>query len=117
MAGCMIDDNVLAYGFLDGNVPFAGTFRDGDIDREISGNLQWQTMLPDSSPDEGMLDVYMAMFMDSGVSGYPLGARMRLRSDFVSQLIAKNAEAGGKLLDMFMSGAGKADLFVIQHVR
>ena len=34
-------------------------------------------MLPDSNPDEGMLDVYM---------------------------------------DMFMSGAGKADRFVIQHV-
>ena len=39
MAGCTIDDNVLAHGFLDGDVPFAGTFRDGDIDREISGNL------------------------------------------------------------------------------
>ena len=52
-----VKDRSLAYGFLKGDVPFAGTFRDGDVDREIRGGLQWTTRMPDSNPEEGMLDV------------------------------------------------------------
>ena len=48
-----VKDRSLAYGSLKGDVPFAGTFRNGDVDREIRCGLQRKTRLPDSNPEEG----------------------------------------------------------------
>ena len=111
-----VKDRSLAYGFLKGDVPFAGTFRDGDVDREIRGGLQWRTRLPDSNPEEGMLNVSMVMFVDNMDIGPSPCGRMRLESGLVSRLNANDEEAGKELLGMLLEKTGNAGRFDVHPV-
>ena len=111
-----VKDRSLAYGSLEGDVPFAGTFRDGDVDREIRGGLQWNTRLPDSNPEEGMLNVSMIMFVDNIDIGPSPCGRMRLESDLVSRLNANRAEAGEELLSMLLEKTGNVGRFNVRPV-
>ena len=92
MSSCMLNDQSMAYGFIDGDVPIAGEFRDGSGSREVTGSLHWQTMLPDSNPDEGKLDVALFLYVDDDDVRTPKGS-MRLDSGLVSRLKSDNAHA------------------------
>ena len=111
-----VKDRSLAYGSLKGDVPFAGTFRDGDVDREIRGGLQWKTRLPDSNPEEGMLNVSMIMFVDNMDIGPSPCGRMRLESGLVSHLNANDEEAGKELLGMLLEKTGNVGRFDVHPV-
>ena len=112
-----VKDRSLAYGVLKGDVPFAGTFRDGDVDRKIRGGLQWTTRLPDSNPEDGMLDVSMIIFLDNMDIGPSPCGRMRLESGLVSRLNANRAEAGEELLSMLLEKTGNVGRFEVHPVR
>ena len=111
-----VKDRSLAYGVLKGDVPFAGTFRDGDVDRKIRGGLQWTTRLPDSNPEDGMLDVSMIIFLDNMDIGPSPCGRMRLESGLVSRLNANRAEAGEELLSMLLEKTGNVGRFNVRPV-
>ena len=111
-----VKDRSLAYGFLKGDVPFAGTIRGGDADREIRGGLQWNTRLPDSNPEEGMLNVSMIMFVDNIDIGPSPCGRMRLESELVSRLNANDEEAGKELLGMLLEQTGNTGRFDVHPV-
>ena len=111
-----VKDRSLAYGILKGDVPFAGTFRDGDVDREVRGGLQWNTRLPDSNPKEGMLNVSMIMFVDNMDIGPSPCGRMRLESGLVSRLNANDEEAGKELLSMLLEKTGNVGRFNVRPV-
>ena len=96
--------------------PSRGTFRDGDVDREIRGGLQWKTRLPDSNPEEGMLNVSMIMFVDNMDIGPSPCGRMRLESGLVSRLNANDEEAGKELLGMLLEKTGNAGRFDVHPV-
>ena len=97
-------------------MPFAGTFRDGDVDREIRGGLQWTTRLPDSNPEDGMLDVSMIMFVDNIDIGPSSCGRMCLESGLVSRLNANDEEAGKDLLSMLLEKTGNTGRFNVRPV-
>ena len=111
-----VKDRSLAYGSLKGDVPFAATFRDGDVDREIRGGLQWKTRLPDSNPEEGMLNVSMIMFVDNMDIGPSPCGRVRLESGLVSRLNANDEEAGKELLSMLLEKTDNAGRFDVHPV-
>lgn len=107
----------LAYGVLEGGIPFAGKFTDGERTEEISGDLQWQTFVPDSNPEEGKLNVAMVIFVDDNVD---VGNRprdyMRLGCDMVSQLNSGNAKTEETVLGMLLESSGNSERFDIQRV-
>lgn len=92
MGACMLNDRSMAYGFIDGDVPIAGEVLDANGAREVTGSLHWQTMLPDSNPAEGKLDVALFLFVDDDDVRTPMG-NMRLESGLVSRLKSDNAAA------------------------
>ena len=96
--------------------PSRGTFRDGDVDWEIRGRLQWKTRLPDSSPEEGMLNVSMIMFADNMDIGPSPCGRMRLESGLVSRLNANDEEAGKELLGMLLEKTCNVGRFNVRPV-
>lgn len=123
MTTAIINDTSLAYGFLKGEVPFEGSFHEGGSTREISGGLGWHAVIPDPNPEEGMLDVYMSLFVDEDADYEDIdacgtmGRKMRLESGMVSRLNKGNSEAGNELLDMLLAKSGKAGMFDIHQIQ
>ena len=113
----MTDSRHLAYGILRGGIPFEGKFLDDGSGSavEVHGDLQWQTVIPDSNPDEGKLDVAMVLF----VFGADVGNRprdfMRLECDTVSRLNAEDAETEEDIMQMLLESTGNAERFDIQR--
>lgn len=115
MTSCASDSKYLAYGILEGGIPFAGKFLDGESVADVSGDLQWQTFIPDSNPEEGKLDVAMVLF----VNGVDVGKRpsdcMRLDCCLVSRLNAGSADAEETILGMLLESSGNSGRFDIHR--
>ena len=113
MTNHAINGKPMAYGIIGGHIPFAGKFLDGESAADISGDLQWKATLPDTKPNEGKLDVAMALFVDGAeVRKRPRGC-LRLGCEMVSQLNAGDRDAQVAVLGMLLESSGNAERFNI----
>ena len=101
-------DMALAYGSLSGGVPFTGKvwLEDGE-DKDITGNLQWKTRVPDSRPEEGKLKVALFLYVRDREVRTPKG-ELRLGCDMVLRLMARDVDAERELLETVAGRANAA---------
>ena len=101
-------DMALAYGSLGGGVPFTGkVWLKCGGDKDITGNLQWKTRVPDSITEEGKLKVALFLYVRDREVRTPKG-ELRLGCDLVSRLMARNVDAQRELLETVVGKANAA---------